>query len=156
MDNEVNKEMVSPMVSMALLGTIHGDATLWPDLLLGNMDKDLLPGFFYMQHQRQPSDEPELMDDEYSQQALASLKTLIQISINRAIRQEENRLERSKVRETKLTEKRAADNFRSISKPAEGGTVKELAERHGVSIAHVRKLKREGLLSQLLETPAPK
>lgn len=44
---------------------------------------------------------------------------------------------------------RQAKQFLQMHKPAIEGTVKELAQRYNVSIAEIRKRKKEGTLSEL-------
>lgn len=146
----MENKTVSWISSMMLMGTIVEDFSVWPQLLLGELDTALLPGIFYHGNGRPAFSDEEMMADEKSAQALENLKRFIRNRINGIISQETARLERQQRKEVAQMQELAKQRFVGMSKPAPEGTVREIAERHGVSIGVVRKLKAENRLHELL------
>jgi hypothetical protein len=137
--------------SMMLMGDLMTNVNLWPHVMLGEMDMDLLPGMFFHAHGRDPVSDEEMLADETANRVLTNLKLYIRNTVQGVVNDEARRLEREQRLEAERIAIQAKERFRAMSKPAPEGTVRELAEKYGVSIGQVRKLKAENRLHELRE-----
>lgn len=138
--------------SMMLMGDLVNNVNLWPAVMLGELDMDLLPGMFFHVHGRDPVSEDELLTDPQANLTLSNLKLYIRNTIQGLVTQDALRLEREQKAEAARMTKQVNERFQAMSTPAPEGTVRELAEKYGVSIGHVRKLKAENRLHELIQT----
>ncbi len=136
--------------SMMLMGDLINNINLWPSAMLGELDMDLLPGMFFHVHARDPISDEELLGDPEANRILSNLKLYIRNTVQGVVTQEARRLELEQKAESALMKERVNAQFRAMSNPAPEGTVRELAEKHGVSIGYVRKLKAENRLHELV------
>lgn len=137
--------------SMMLMGDLVNNINLWPSAMLGELDMDLLPGMFFHAHARDPISDEELLGDPEANRILSNLKLYIRNTVQGVVTQEACRLELEQKAESARMTERVNAQFRAMSKPAPEGTVRELAEKHGVSIGYVRKLKAENRLHELVQ-----
>jgi hypothetical protein len=137
--------------SMMLMGDMMTNVNLWPDTMLGKLDMDLLPGMFFHVHGRNPVNDEEMLADEMANRVLNNLKLYIRNTVQGVVNEEARRLEREQRLEAERIAKQIKERFRAMSKPAPAGTVRELAEKFGVSISQVRKLKAENRLHELTQ-----
>ena len=137
--------------SMMLMGDLMTNVNLWPHVMMGEMDMDLLPGMFFHAHGRDPVNDEEMLSDEVANRVLTNLKLYIRNTVQGVVNEEARRLEREQRLQAEHIAQQAKERFRAMSKPAPEGTVRELAEKYGLSIGQVRKLKAENRLHELTE-----
>lgn len=138
--------------SMMLMGDMMTNVNLWPHVMMGEMDMDLLPGMFFHVHGRDPVSDEEMLTDEVANRVLNNLKLYIRNTVQGVVNEEARRLEHEQRLEADRIAKQVKERFRAMSQPAPEGTVRELAEKFGVSIGYVRKLKAENRLHELTQT----
>lgn len=154
--------LATAMRGAMIMGS-YSDHLVMVQVLMGMHDHTLSVFIYHRHHQKLP-ESFDALKDEHVVVVLDRFKNLyrgaVQEIFNAADRHDsltafrrEQAEERHQKQQKKATEKRTADAFKSMSKPDPMGTVAELAERYGVSLSVVRKLKREGRLHEL-ETQA--
>lgn len=130
------------------------DIKCWPAILDGRMDFELKVMCYYQEKHQLPNEEELNLPwvDEFASNIKNNLRKYIQDSINReSLRERENYLR--ELREARINKENA---LKSIHKKMQQnasvdakGTIKEIAERNGLSISEVRKMKKAGRLSEL-------
>lgn len=143
-----NKEIT---ISDVMLGfALLGDSTQ-PDgfapFLSGMYDREISIAIYHREYGKLPTEED--LSDALVVANLDKLKNTLRDIINRAINNISSLEKEKALREAKVAFNNAANNFKSMSKPAPEGTVDELAKKHNVSKSHIRMLKRENRLHEL-------
>lgn len=107
-------------------------------------------------HSKLPESEEILMSDEVTVKHYESTKDFLRSKVQQVF--DDLAEEHSKIKEredrynARQNARHVSHSFRSMNKPAPEGTVDELAKKFNVSKSHIRTLKREGRLNELVES----
>ena len=152
LDAQVESPVIRVASGMHLMSKIEtGDLQYVTMLIAGVIDFDLRCAIYHAGHKAQaPATVRDLMLPEVTI-ALDRYKAMWQAAVNHAIRMEEREEQDQKARTQAADFERVAGQFKGMNAPAPEGTVDELCKRFGVSKSHVRMLKREGRLHELVD-----
>lgn len=135
---------------MYLLANIEGgDVEHIVMLITGMIDYDMRCTIFHILHKKYPTQVRDLMQREITS-TLERHKDNWRAALNHAISLEEQQRIQVKERERQERFSMATQKFKAMSVPSPEGTVDELSKRYGVSKGHIRMLKREGRLQELV------
>lgn len=130
------------------------DIKHWPAILSGRLDFELKVMCYYQEKHELPNEEQLNLPwvDEFVSNIKNNLRNFIQKSINEEDARERENFLREK-RDTRFKKNAALKNIHEKMKEQSSvdpkGTIKEIAERNGLSISEVRKMKKAGRLSEL-------
>lgn len=140
--------------SLMVSFSMFGDNSNWPNFICGNLDFNLKLIAFYQEFKRLPTEDE--LDSEWTISAISIIKNNLRNFIQQKINHfaaEEARIEKNenfrKHLEQQKSLKKIASNMKKNNSPDPMGTIKEIAERNGISISEVRKMKKDGRLSEL-------
>lgn len=138
---------------MYLLAKIEsGDVEHIVMLITGMIDYDLRCTIFHILHKKYPAQVRDLMQREITS-TLERHKDNWRAALNHAISLEEQQRIQVKERERQEQFLKTTKQFKAMNAPAPEGTVDELSKRYSVSKGHIRMLKREGRLQELVGQP---
>lgn len=135
---------------MSLLAKIEsGNVECIVMLITGMIDYDMRCTIFHILHKKYPVQVRDLMQREITS-TLERHKDNWRAALNHAISLEEQQRIQVKERERQENFLKTTKQFKAMNAPAPEGTVDELSKRYGVSKGHIRMLKREGRLQDLV------
>lgn len=135
---------------MSLLAKIEsGNVECIVMLITGMIDYDMRCTIFHILHKKYPVQVRDLMQREITS-TLERHKDNWRAALNHAISLEEQQRIQVKERERQKNFLKTTKQFKAMNAPAPEGTVDELSKRYGVSKGHIRMLKREGRLQELV------
>lgn len=115
-------------------------------------DEYLRCALYFSENKKFAETEEEIMNeqmDAWLKEAKSRIMNIVSIGIRIETRRDEQRQYHQDKQAKKQQEINTRTAFNSMHKPDPEGTVKEISEKYGVSLGEVRRLKREGRLSEL-------
>lgn len=115
-------------------------------------DEYLRCALYFSENKKFPETQEDIMTeqmDAWLAETKSRIMNIVRVGINIETRRDERRQHYKDKQEKKQSEIKTRTAFNSMHKPDPEGTVKEISEKYGVSLSEVRRLKREGKLSEL-------
>jgi len=115
-------------------------------------DEHLRCALYFSEKKEFAEKEEDIMNeqmDAWLAEIKSRIMTLVRVGLSIETRRDERRQHYQDKQEKIQSEIKTRTAFNSMHKPDPEGTVKEISEKYGVSLSEVRRLKREGKLSEL-------
>ena len=115
-------------------------------------DEYLRCALYFAEYKKLPETQEDIMTEQMNAwlaETKARIMNIVSVGISIETRRDERRQHYQDKHEKQQKAINTRNAFNSMHKPDPEGTVKEISEKYGVSLGEVRRLKREGKLSEL-------